>query len=105
LVRQPCRQRSRAKYLETHARRAYGCVTAVAADTAKAILAKIRTGALGKEFGSRDVWRPGWSQLSDREVVDAGLQMLVDYDWLDVEKVTTGGRPQTVYKFNPKAKL
>jgi putative DNA primase/helicase len=93
------------KYLETHARRAYGCVTAAAADTAKAILDKIRTGALQKEFGSRDVWRPAWAKLTDRETVDAGLQMLVDYDWLDIEKVATGGRPQTVYKLNPKAKL
>jgi putative DNA primase/helicase len=93
------------KYLESHARRAYGCVTAVAADTAKAILTKIRTGDLKTEFGSRDIWRPGWSKLTDRETVDAGLQMLVDYDWLDAEKVATGGRPQTVYKLNPKAKL
>jgi len=93
------------KYLETHARRAYGCVIAVAADTAKAILDKIRTGALQKEFGSRDVWRPAWAKLTDREAVEAGLQMLVDYDWLDIEKVATGGRPQTVYKLNPKAKL
>jgi hypothetical protein len=92
-------------YLETHARRAYGCVTAVAADTAKAILAKIRTGDLQKEFRSHDVWRPAWSKLTDRETVEAGLQMLVDYDWLDIEKVATGGRPQTVYKLNPKAKL
>jgi hypothetical protein len=92
-------------YLETHARRAYGCVTAAAADTAKAILEKIRTGALKKEFRSHDVWRPAWSKLTDRETVDAGLQMLVDYDWVNVEKVATDGRPKTVYRLNPKAML
>jgi putative DNA primase/helicase len=94
-----------ARYLEAHAGRAYGCVTAAAADTAKTIIDKIRTGALPGEFGSRDVWRPGWSKLTDREVVDGGLQMLVDYDWLDVEKVATAGRPQTIYRLNPKAQL
>jgi hypothetical protein len=92
-----------AKYLETHAQRAYGSVTSASADTAKAILAKIGSGALKPEFRSHDVWRPGWSRLKDRETVDAGLAMLLDYDWLTVRKVETMGRPQTVYALNPKA--
>src|SRR5262249_22899105 len=68
-----------ASYLETHAQRAYGSVTAASADTAKAILAKVRSGHLKSGFRSRDVWRPGWSRLTDREAVNAGLAMLVDY--------------------------
>jgi hypothetical protein len=91
-----------ATYLETHAARAYGSVTAGASSTAKAIIAKVRSGHLKSEFSSRDVWRPRWSLLSDREAVQAGLNMLVDYDWLGAHKVETGGRPAIVYMVNPK---
>jgi putative DNA primase/helicase len=92
-----------ATFLETHAQRAYGSVTAAAADTAKAILAKIRSGDLKTEFGSREVWRPQWSRLTDRDAVAAGLAMLVEYDWLGQRKLETGGRPQIIYSLNPKA--
>jgi hypothetical protein len=90
-------------YLETHARRAYGSVTAASADTARAILAKIRSGDIKTEFRSRDVWRPNWSRLTDRDAVKAGLAMLVDYDWLAQRRIETMGRPATVYEVNPKA--
>jgi hypothetical protein len=92
-----------AKYLETHAQRAYGSVTAASADTAKAIFAKIRSGHLKTEFRSRDVWRPGWSRLTDRDAVNAALAMLVDYDWLAQRRVETMGRPAITYSVNPKA--
>ena len=91
-----------AKYLETHARRAYGSVTAVSAATAKAIIAKIRSGDLKSEFRSYEVWRPGWSKLDDSEAVRSALGMLVDYDWLRVRKVETAGRPAFIYAVNPK---
>ena len=92
-----------AKYLETHARRAYGSVIAGAAETAKAILLKIRSGHLPDKFSSRDVWRPQWSRLTDRTAVQAGLTLLVDYDYLrETKKTATGGRHATVYVVNPK---
>jgi putative DNA primase/helicase len=84
-------------YLETHARRAYGSVTAADADTARLILAKIRSGHLSGEFSAREVWRPGWSRLTDRVAVQAGLDMLEEYDWLVARRIETGGRPTTVY--------
>jgi putative DNA primase/helicase len=86
-----------ASYLETHARRAYGSVTAAEADTARAILARIRSGHLQGEFTARDVWRPGWSRLTDRAAVQAGLEMLLDYDWVTARRIETGGRPSTLY--------
>lgn len=90
-----------AAYLESHAKRAYGSVTAAAAGVAKEIVKKIQSGDLKAEFASKDVWRPQWSKLRDREVVNAGLAMLVDYDWLSQRTVQTGGRPATVYQVNP----
>jgi putative DNA primase/helicase len=91
-----------AKYLETHARRAYGSVTTFSTGTAMAIVAKIRSGDLKSEFRSHEVWRPRWSKLSDRDAVVAALKMLVDYDWLRVQKLDTGGRPALSYVVNPK---
>jgi putative DNA primase/helicase len=92
-----------ADYLETHARRAYGSVTSASVDTAKAILAKIRSGHLEHEFRSRDVWRPQWSKLTDSNAVNAALSTLVEYEWLAERKVETMGRPATVYVVNPTA--
>jgi hypothetical protein len=75
----------------------------IEADTARAILARIRSGDLDRAgFSSREVWRPGWSRLTDRDAVTAGLRMLVDYDWLAVTRIETEGRPRTVYVANPK---
>jgi putative DNA primase/helicase len=91
-----------AKYLETHARRAYGSVTAAASSTAKAIIAKVRSGHLQSGFHSHDVWRPGWSNLNDSKAVGTALAMLVDYDWLRKRKIETTGRPAFSYLVNPK---
>jgi putative DNA primase/helicase len=86
-----------ATYLETHARRAYASVTVVAADSARAILEKIWAGKLKAEFTCKDVWRPQWSKLSDRKLVQAGLDLLEDYDWLVAKRVETKGRPSVMY--------
>ena len=93
-----------ATYLETHARRAYGSAMVAEAGTAGTILARIRSGDLNPAgFSPRDVWRPGWSRLTDRTTVIAGLRLLADYDWLATIRIETEGRPRTVYVPNPKA--
>jgi putative DNA primase/helicase len=88
------------EYLETHAERAYSSVSRTDVSTAKAILSRIKKGDLKTPFTSRDVWRPGWSKLSDREQVMGGLRMLEDYQQLYIESVTTGGRPKNLYHLN-----
>lgn len=86
-------------YLETHARRAYGSITQPEIGAAKAILRKIEQGHLNSPFSSKDVWRPGWSGLSDRRLVGDALCALVDYGWLEDEVIETGGRPKTLYQY------
>jgi len=93
------------EYLKTHAKRVYGSVTSPDIATAKKIIAKIKSGGLGDTFSSRGVYRNGWSGLSERKAVSDGLEMLVDYDWLCIERKETGGRTATVYTVNPKAKV
>ena len=90
------------EYLESHARRAYGSATHPEIEAAKAILKHIRKGDIGGEFSSRDIYRNGWAHLSSREQTQAGLQQLVDYDWLREDRRTdTGGRHSTVFIVNP----
>lgn len=89
-------------YLETHARRVYGCLTHYETTAAEAIITKLKQGKLNHQFSSKEVWRPKWSKLTDREQVEAALQLLVDYDWLTKSmKTGTGGRNATFYEVNP----
>jgi putative DNA primase/helicase len=91
------------EYLETHARRAYAAGSEAEAATAKAILARVRKGELADGFTLRDVHQKGWANLTDRDQVKAGLDLLVDLDWLAAKIEQTGGRPRTVYMINPGA--
>jgi putative DNA primase/helicase len=91
-----------AEYLETHARRAYGAASEAETASAKAILSRIRHRELLDGFTARDIYRRAWTHLSDREQVQAGLDLLVDLDWLDLRVIPTGGRVRTAYTINPK---
>ncbi|MBL1264522.1 YfjI family protein [Candidatus Methylomicrobium oryzae] len=91
-----------AEYLETHALRAYASVTTPEISAAKAIIQRLRKGDLAKSFSSRDVWRPGWAMLSDREQVADALRLLVELDWISETRKETGGRTATVYAANPR---
>jgi hypothetical protein len=92
-----------AEYLETHAHRAYGAGLRMEATTATAILKRIRKGELEDGFTLRDIHQKDWSNLSDREQVQHGLDLLVDFEWLSETKIKTGGRPKTIYGINPRA--
>ncbi len=95
-----------AQYLEAHAIRAYGSAHQPEVATAKAVLSRIKRGDLPRTgFGSRDVWRHGWTGLRDREEVGRGLAYLVDMGWLSEAKRETAGRTATIYTLNPVAKL
>jgi hypothetical protein len=92
------------QYLETHARRAYGAGSEIETSAAKAILKHIRRGDLRDGFTARDVHQRGWSNLSDRGHVQAGLDLLCDFDWIKDERLTagaSGGRPSVAYRVNP----
>ncbi|WP_083829887.1 DUF3987 domain-containing protein [Thiomonas arsenitoxydans] len=95
-----------ATYLESHARRIYGGAVSPEVEAARAILRRIKKGDLPRDgFGSRDVWRPNWTGLSDRDLVMAALGYLVDMGWLHQRREPTAGRPSTIYTLNGRAKL
>jgi hypothetical protein len=92
------------KYLETHARRLYGATNETERAAAQAILTKIRERELPDGFTAREVYQHDWSGLTDREQVQAGLNLLVKLHLLAASNAATserGGRPTTTYTVNP----
>lgn len=91
-----------ADFLAPHARRAYGSGPARASQAARAILSRIRKRDIPDGFVARDVYRPQWSGLTDRDTVREALALLEDHGYLASRKQQTGGAPQTVYTVNPR---
>jgi Protein of unknown function (DUF3987) len=91
-----------ADYLETHARRAYAAGSEAETTAAKAILSRVRRRDLPDEFAARDIHRRDWSNLTARDQIQAGLDLLVDFDWLAENHLKTGGRPKVLYAVNPR---
>lgn len=91
-----------AEYLETHARRIYGHAVQPDVATAKLLLAKLSKGNLQDGFTARDVYRPKWSGLTERQAVEEALALLVDHDYLRSHEKKTGGKPFVTFAINPK---
>ncbi|MBV8773127.1 MAG: DUF3987 domain-containing protein [Deltaproteobacteria bacterium] len=92
-----------AEYLEEHARRAYAAGGQVQLAAAKAILRRLRKSDIPMPFTARDIHRHHWSGLTDIDQVQSGLDLLDDLDWILCEKLATGGRPKSLYRFYPRA--
>lgn len=92
-----------ADYFQAHASRAYASGIRPAVKAAKAVLVKIKSGALEPQFTARKVYRSGWEGLTDRETVEAGLDILLEHGWLLESTASDGGRPTTLYCLRPGA--
>jgi putative DNA primase/helicase len=93
-----------AEVLESHARRAYASVSQARTEAARALLAKIRAGAVANPIRPRDVYLKGWSGLSDADDVRRAIELLEDLDYLRAEVVQTPGRSRTMYWINPRGR-
>jgi hypothetical protein len=96
------------EYLDSHARRAYASVARPDADGAHELLNRIRQRELPWRFRLRDVYRNGWSRLSEPERARRAVRMLVDFDYLAESADPAhpaGGRPTSSYIVNPKVYL
>lgn len=84
-------------YLEGHARRVYAPATGAGLMAAHALLRKRRD--LGEPFTARDVYRRGWSGLTDAESVADALELLGEYRHLVATPLRpdNGGRPSITY--------
>jgi hypothetical protein len=92
---------------ESHQRRLHDC-TNEDMHVANLIWQKLQEGALDMAgFSARDVLRPNWSGLTDKEVVKAAMASLEDRCWLiryeQIPGGGAGGRPTTRFFANPAA--
>ena len=74
-------------------------------EAAREIIQHLHRGAIRDGATLREIWRPQWSKLTSSEEVKAGIEVLVEYDWLTVEKELTGGRPTERIRLNPGIKF
>lgn len=90
------------EYLEAHARRIYNLARDGETSPARILGARIKSRALPLVFSGREVYQHGWTGLPDPPAVAKAAAVLVEHDWLRVERQQTSGRPRTVYRVNPK---
>jgi len=90
-----------ARYLESHARRIYSVGQNGDVVAAKAIEKRIRRGDLREEFTLRQVYRPKWSGLTQKEDAEKGIALLVELGWLRSERRLTKGAPTTCFRIHP----
>lgn len=86
-----------AEYLETHAMRVYNAAGLDEIGVAKLLVKRVKDGDITGDFTARWIYKHHWSGLTDPKQVAAGLEMLVDYQWLASRELKTGGRPATIY--------
>jgi hypothetical protein len=93
------------KYLESHARRVYAMAESPEHEAAVRLADKIKAGCLPSPFTCKTVYDKGWHGLKDRHEVEAACNILIDENWLMMErKPATGNRgrpPSPEYHINP----
>ena len=92
-------------YLEAHAKRIYSIVDSKTIVKAKALLKKLREKQLSSPFSERNIYRKGWSNLTETNDAAEACKELVTRGWLKEEKVNTtfqGGCPTIRYHIHPK---
>lgn len=92
-----------AAYLESHARRLYSHATRGDVLSAKALAAKVLANELPDGFTLREVYRPGWTGLGNREMAKQAVDVLVDFGWLVPLDEFTGGAPRIRHWVNPQS--
>jgi hypothetical protein len=89
-------------YLETHAERVYSSGAFGTVEAAKLIHKRIAKGDLRDGFSARDIYRSQWSGLTDSDLVNEAVELLVDLSWIKQQppskkNVTRGA----TYSINP----
>ena len=94
-------------YLESHALRIYSLALDSTQPTIQALAAKIKSRKLADGFSEREVYKAGWANLNDAELVHAACSELEQDGWLRRIKAEKGnGRPPSPsYNINPQLKV
>lgn len=88
-------------YLESHAKRLYSYCIGSSMETAKRLMKQLQEGKLPNPFTLRDVYRHGWTGLTDSADIKKAAEILEDHDILKRIEQKTNGRPKEEYMINP----
>ena len=91
-------------FLEKHACRVHAQHINPELISAHALLKKIKSGAVQSPFVLRDVYRKGWSKLSDRQSVMSAVKVLKEFDYISPISIKRGSKAIYENHINPKAK-
>ena len=91
------------EYLESHARRIYGCATSAGTGPLVMLSRKLAAGAMADGFTARDLAKRHWAGI-DAASADNLLSELAERGWVRKQRVTTKGRPRDCWFVNPSAK-
>jgi hypothetical protein len=72
------------------------------AESARALLQRIKKGEVTNPFIVRDVYRKGWTHLAKSDQVREAVKLLCAHDYLREESSDTDGRPKTEIWINSK---
>jgi putative DNA primase/helicase len=90
--------------LEAHARRIYHACTAADIVAARALLARLKAGALPTPFVARDVYRKQWAGIGTPPETEAALDVLEEHGWvrrLEMPVGPGGGHPRVEFHPHP----
>jgi hypothetical protein len=95
--------------LETHARRAYFCITSPALEGARVLAEKILAKELKNKFRYADIYRKGWTGLGSPEAAKRAVDVLLECGWVILESfgaldpnANKGRRPGPRFVINPR---
>jgi hypothetical protein len=94
-----------ADYLRSHANRLYAAGDTMVETGAKLIVE--RRHLLPTHFTARDIQRKAWAGLTDRDLVQAAIEMLImthHCRLLPTQIGPAGGRPSDIFQWNPMLK-
>lgn len=89
-------------YLKSHAERIYGLGISAEIDAARLILKKIKNKKISDPFTGRDVYRKQWSGLTNSGLVNKGLTVLEEYNYIHGVDTGSSTRPGKNYFINPE---
>lgn len=92
------------KFLEAHANRIYSKIADAQIVSAHELAQKIRTGKVKDGNTIRSIYRPHWTNLDEKEKVEAALSVLQEAGWIrkcKVQSKSGDGAPSEVIRINP----
>ena len=89
-------------FLEAHARKVFAPELNPGLASAYALSRKIQSGAVHDGDTVREIYRHGWSDLTESRNAFAAVEVLERYGWVRLVREGTGGRTEVTLSLHPE---